>query len=63
MQLRGLAATTAWWSRDNGTDCATGSGDFAEVFAVWLVGAKTFHSTLAARPTVAQLTKIRTLFT
>ncbi len=60
LRLRGISS--AWWPCGSCSDYASGAGDFAEVFAVWVVGSHSFSSQLAGRPTAAQLRGMRHLF-
>ena len=63
LQLRGLSPTTPWWPCDLCSDYRTGAGDWAEVFAYWLVGPGDFRSELAGPPDDASLRQIAELFT
>lgn len=51
---RGIGADVPWWADSGATDFSSCSGDWAESFAVWLVGGWG-HSRLAGQPTAAQL--------
>lgn len=51
--LRGTAAAP-WWPESGSQDFGTGAGDFAECFAVWLVGGELFRSELGPPPDAAQ---------
>ena len=51
---RGLDDSVPWWVESGTTDLSSGSGDWAEAFAVWLVGG-TSHSRVAPQPTPADL--------
>lgn len=62
LRLRGLPASTPWWPCASCSDYASGAGDFAEVFAVWVVGSQSFSSELAGRPSAARLAALRHLF-
>ncbi len=50
---RGATGTT-WWADNAESDYGVGAGDWAEAFAVWQLGGRSF-STLAGPPTEAQL--------
>lgn len=50
-----------WWPGSGATDFATGAGDFAEGFAVWLTGAEGYRSELGPPPTARQLALIEEL--
>jgi hypothetical protein len=58
------AAGTPWWPGQDRSDFASGAGDFAEVFARWLLGEQMrFRSTVAPAPTEQQLAELaRTFF-
>jgi hypothetical protein len=43
-----------WWPGSGDTDFSTGAGDFAEAFAAWQVGDRSFRSTLANPPSAGQ---------
>lgn len=62
LELRGLPADTPWYPCDGCSDVASGAGDWAEVFAVWLAGAGDFRSELAGPPDDATLARISALF-
>lgn len=51
--LRGTGAAP-WWPESGRQDFGTGAGDFAECFAVWLVGGELFRSELGPPPDAAQ---------
>lgn len=57
---RGISAEVPWWVESGATDFSSCSGDWAEAFAVWLVGGWS-HSRLAGQPTPAQLTLLAEL--
>jgi hypothetical protein len=63
LELRGLPPDTTWFPCDRCSDYASGAGDWAEVFALWLVGPGDFRSELAGPPDAATLERIRVLFT
>ena len=60
--IRGVDPTTEWAPCPFCTDFGAPSGDFAETFALWQLGRTTFASTLAPRPTPAQLQELSKLF-
>jgi hypothetical protein len=62
LQLRGVDPSTEWAPCPFCTDFGAPSGDFAESFALWQLGNTDFRSTLAARPTSAQLQQLAHLF-
>lgn len=62
LSVRGLPASSARWPCATCPDFASGAGDFAEVFAVWLVVSRDFRSRLAGRPGPAQLASLAHLF-
>ncbi|MFP5219916.1 MAG: hypothetical protein ACLGIG_09295 [Actinomycetes bacterium] len=62
-QLRGLSPATPWWPCDLCSDYRSGAGDWAEVFAYWLVGPGDFRSELAGPPDDRALQDIAELFT
>ncbi len=51
-----------WYGCNDCTDYATPAGDWAEVFAQWLVGPGDFRSRMAGVPTAAELTLLTPLF-
>ncbi len=53
-EQRGIADVD-WWPGSGATDFATGAGDFAEAFAVWLTGPDGYRSELGNTPTDLQL--------
>lgn len=60
--LRGIPADTAWFPCGGCEDFASPAGDFAEVFAAWLVGATDFRSQVAPLPDDDQLRDLSPLF-
>jgi hypothetical protein len=61
--IRGLDPHRSWFpSCDGCTDYAFPAGDFAETFAIWLVGEGTSRSTMAGPPTAAQLAQLDAIF-
>lgn len=64
LQLRHRSDNTAPWYPCNGCeDYAFASGDFAEVYALWLAGPGDFRSRFAAVPDAASLKEIGSFFT
>jgi hypothetical protein len=57
---RGLAESVPWWVESGASDLSSGSGDWAEAFAVWLVGG-TSHSRVAPHPTADDLAAVARL--
>ena len=57
---RFLDAWVPWWVESGATDLWSGSGDWAEAFAVWLVGGES-HSRVAGQPTAADLAAVARL--
>lgn len=51
---RSIDATVPWWVESGATDFSSGSGDWAEAFAVWQIGGES-HSRVAPQPSAAQL--------
>ena len=51
MVARGIDPATAWFGCDRCSDYNTPAGDFAETFALILIGPKYFRSRIAVRPT------------
>lgn len=52
------ASGQAWWPSAQRSDFASGAGDFAEVFARWLVGNGDFRSRLAPAPAPAEVAQL-----
>jgi hypothetical protein len=52
------APEQAWWPSPYLSDFASGAGDFAEVFARWLVGTGDFRSRLAPAPAPDELARL-----
>jgi hypothetical protein len=52
------ASGQAWWPSAQRSDFASGAGDFAEVFARWLVGNGDFRSRLAPAPASAEIAEL-----
>ena len=61
--LRGLSPRGAWFPCDRCDDLGSPAGDFAEVFASWLVGPGDFRSRLKGPPDASQLRALAPLFT
>ncbi|HVM10261.1 MAG TPA: hypothetical protein VM345_17485 [Acidimicrobiales bacterium] len=62
-QIRGIDGRS-WYPTCSGcTDYSSVAGDFAEVFARWLLGDVSFVSTVTAAPTAAQLAALGPIFT
>lgn len=51
---RAIDAAVPWWVESGATDFSSGSGDWAEAFAVWQIGGES-HSRVAPQPSPAQL--------
>jgi hypothetical protein len=62
LERRGLPPDTPWFPCDRCDDLATGAGDWAEVFAYWLVGPGDFRSRLAGPPSPEVLQSLAPLF-
>ena len=62
-RIRGLDDRPWYPSCSGCSDYASPVGDWAETFAYWLLGEGSFASTLASRPTAAQLTALTPIFT
>ncbi len=58
---RGASEATPWWPSSGAADFETGAGDFAECFAVWLVGSEDYRSVVGPVPSVADLALIAQL--
>ena len=58
--VRGISPDTPWWVESGATDFSSGSGDWAEAFAVWQVGGVS-QSRLAGQPTAAELAAVMQL--
>lgn len=52
----------SWWACEYCEDYATGSGDFAETFAAWQVGAVDYRSRLAPLPGPAEMSALARFF-
>ena len=62
MALRGIDPATPWFGCDRCTDFNTPAGDFAETFALMLLGPGNFHGRIAPAPTEEQLQLLRPFF-
>ena len=60
--IRGIGGSSWYSACSSCSDYASPAGDFAEVFAYWLLGDGTFLSTVAGRPTASQLTQLGPIF-
>jgi hypothetical protein len=54
-EMRGIDATTPWFGCNRCPDYETPAGDFAETFALLLLGPSNYHSRLSAPPTREEL--------
>lgn len=61
-RIRGLSTGSAWFPCDRCNDLSSPAGDFAEVFAAWLVGPGDFRSRLKGPPDARQLADLARLF-
>lgn len=62
LELRGLDPDTPWWPCSRCSDYSSPAGDFAEVFASWLLGPVDYRSALAPPPSDAELELLAPLF-
>jgi len=62
MQLRGIDPSTPWFGCNQCSDYNTPAGDFAEVFAAYLQGAKYFRGRIAPLPSDEQLRALEPFF-
>lgn len=62
IELRGLDPSTPWFGCSGCDDLTTGSGDLAEVFALWQAGPVDFASRVAPAPSSAELARLVELF-
>lgn len=62
LQARGLSTSTPWLPCLACSDYASGAGDFAEVFALWVAGRGDFRSRLAGEPTAEGLRRLAPFF-
>ena len=61
-RVRGLSPRSAWFPCNRCDDLSSPAGDFAEVFAAWLVGPGDFRSRLKGPPDARQLADLARLF-
>lgn len=57
-ERRGFDRSVEWWPCSRCEDRGTGSGDYAEVFALWQVGGRYFSSQVASAPTTEELAEL-----
>lgn len=62
-EIRGLSRSSPWFPCNRCDDLSSPAGDFAESFAVWLVGPGEFRGRLRPAPDARQLRELRELFT
>jgi hypothetical protein len=62
LEMRGLDPATVWFGCSRCSDYNTPAGDFAETFALLLVGPEFFRGRIAPPPVQAQLQGLRSLF-
>ena len=62
MEVRGIDPSTPWFGCDRCTDFSTPAGDFAETFALLLLGRGHFSGRIAPQPTDEQLIEFRPFF-
>ena len=62
MEVRGIDPLTPWFGCDRCTDFNTPAGDFAETFALMLIGPGHFNGRIAPPPTEEQLRILRPFF-
>ena len=53
---------TRWWTCDYCADYSTGSGDFAETFAAWQIGAIDYRSQVAPLPSPDEMQQLARFF-
>ncbi len=63
LEQRNAEPDTPWWPSSGAADFETGAGDFAESFAVWLVGPDDYRSRVAPAPTQTDLALLERLAT
>ena len=63
LAARGFAPDRPWFGQAGESDYATPSGDFAEAFAVWQVGAARYRGVAGPAPTAEQLALVQQLAT
>ncbi len=62
MKLRGIDPSTPWFGCDACSDFETPAGDFAETFALLMLGPKDFQGRIAPPPTAQQLSGLQPFF-
>jgi hypothetical protein len=62
MKSRGIDPATPWFGCNECSDFSTPAGDFAETFALLLLGPDYFAGRLAPRPTADQTSALRAFF-
>jgi hypothetical protein len=62
LRLRGIDPSTPWFGRDGCSDFETPAGDFAETFALLMLGPKDFHGRIAPPPTAQQISSLYAFF-
>src|SRR5262245_41975134 len=60
MKMRGINPNTPWFGCNRCSDFKTPAGDFAETFALLLLGPGNFSGKIALPPTVEQLPELKT---
>ena len=60
MRLRGIDPATPWFGCDRCADFDTPAGDFAETFALLLLGPKDFRGRIAPPPNRTQISELET---
>ncbi len=58
LQLRGINLSTPWFGCNRCPDYSTPAGDFAETFALLLLGPGNYHSRMSQPPTSSQIRKL-----
>jgi hypothetical protein len=62
LKARGIDPSTPWFGCDGCTDFETPAGDFAETFALLLLGPKDFRGRIAPPPTAQQTSALYSFF-
>lgn len=62
MHVRGIDPSTPWFGCDGCTDFDTPAGDFAETFALLMLGPKDFRGRIAPRPTAQQTSTLSAFY-